>query len=201
MRPYSINPSLIRYSHPHPHTHTHTHTHRAIHAAAGGWYTNLGDICFALTNAHDGARDFYWVTRTSNLLIRGGTNYSYDQVSAELARFAAQRYGLPPASVAVAAVGLRLKSEHEDDCLATVELLDDAARARRGEIEASFVGEAQRAVSKGAKPSRVRVAAIPRNFKGDIDWRALEAAWKEEAATAAAAAAAESDGGAGADKK
>lgn len=87
----------------------------------------------------------------------------------------------------MAVVGLRLTSEHDDDCLVTVELRDAAARARQEEVEASFVADAQKAVSKGAKPSRVRVAAIPRNFKGDVNWRSLEAAWKEEAATAAAA--------------
>lgn len=162
---------------------------RAIHAAAGGWYTNLGDVGFylLLDDAKDqGAtkKDFYWVTRTSNLLIRGGTNYAYEQISAELATFLHTRYGLGPASAAVAAVGLRLTSEHDDDCLVTVELLDEAARAKGPEVaSASFVTEAQAAVSlsKGAKPSRVRLAAIPRNFKGDVNWRALEAAWRAEA--------------------
>lgn len=178
-----MNLKSTRPSHSfHPtHNHNYPHNGRAIHREAGGWYTNLGDIGFFLRNTQDGGRDFYWVTRTSNLLIRGGTNYSYDQISAELSRFLETRYGLGPASAAVAAVGLRLTSEHEDDCLVTVELLDAAARARQGEVEASFVADAQKEVSKGAKPSRVRVAAIPRNFKGDVNWRSLEAAWKEHA--------------------
>lgn len=168
-----------------------TLTTRAIHAGAGGWYTNLGDVGFFLLNARDGARDFYWVTRTSNLLIRGGTNYAYEQISAELRAFAGQRYGLEEGAVAVAAVGLRLASEHEDDCLVTVELLTETARAKGPELLASFVKEASAAVSKGAKPSRVRLAEIPRNFKGDVKWRALEAAWRAEV---------RDDGGSGATK-
>jgi acyl-CoA synthetase (AMP-forming)/AMP-acid ligase II len=39
---------------------------------AGGWYTNLGDICFRLRNATDGGHDYYWLSRDSALLIRGG---------------------------------------------------------------------------------------------------------------------------------
>jgi len=62
-------------------------TQEALHVPSddgGGlpWYVNLGDVCFWLTNKHDGGQDFYWVSRDSNLLIRGGANYSYDQVSA-----------------------------------------------------------------------------------------------------------------------
>jgi hypothetical protein len=34
-------------------------------------------------------------------------------------------------------------------------------------------------VSKGAKPTRVRFGKVERNFKGDVNWRALEVAWKE----------------------
>lgn len=155
-------------------------TNKAIHKDHGGWYTNLGDICFWLANVQDGEKDYYWVTRTSNLLIRGGTNYSYDQVSGELAKFLASQYHLSVGSFAVAAVGLRVTSEHDDDCLVTVELMESEAQAKQKEIEASFVKEAKAHVSKGAKPSQVRFAAIPRNFKGDINWRALEAAWKDE---------------------
>jgi len=74
-----------------------------------------------------GEKDFYWVSRTSNLLIRGGSNYSYDQISDELTRFLLTHYQLVEGSVEVAAVGLRLSSEHEDECLVTV-------RRGRGEV-------------------------------------------------------------------
>ncbi len=155
-------------------------TRKAIHYDAGGWYTNLGDICFWLANAQDpGAKDFYWVTRTSNLLIRGGTNYSYEQISNELSGFVSARYGLPKGAFALAAVGLRVSSEHDDDCLVTVELLDGGGEGKREDILATFVPEAKAQVSKGAKPSRLRLGAVPRNFKGDVQWRELEAAWKK----------------------
>ena len=45
-----------------------------------GWYTNLGDVCFRLRNPADGAYDYYWMSRDSALLIRGGANYAYEQV-------------------------------------------------------------------------------------------------------------------------
>jgi long-subunit acyl-CoA synthetase (AMP-forming) len=59
-----------------------TATKAAIHQ--DGWYTEFGDICFWLTHANDGGRDMYWQSRDSNLLIRGGANYAYEQVQSEL---------------------------------------------------------------------------------------------------------------------
>lgn len=130
-----------------------------------------------------GEKDFFWVTRTSNLLIRGGANYSYDQVSTELHKFLVSHYHLADTSVAVAAVGLRVTSEHEDECLVTIELKEAEAQAAKDKIGSTFISEARKTVTKGAKPDRVRFADIPRNFKGDINWRGLEASWKEATAT------------------
>ena len=42
----------------------------------GGWYVNLGDIVFRLRSVADGAHDYYWQSRDSALLIRGGANYA-----------------------------------------------------------------------------------------------------------------------------
>ena len=111
-------------------------TARAIHADAGGWYVNLGDVCFTLraadgeaatlcargcnptcerlqphvllcdpvrphailckpvqsdadgTNYFSGGDDFYWLSRDSALLIRGGANYSHEQINSELTLWA-----------------------------------------------------------------------------------------------------------------
>jgi len=134
----------------------------------GRWYTGLGDVCFWLESPHDGERDFYWMSRETALLIRGGANYAYAQINAELKDFICRRYGLPAESFDVAVVGLLARSEHEDDCCVTVELLSNEARARRDEIEGTFLSEALGAVSKGARPDRLRFAEIPRNFKGAI---------------------------------
>ena len=49
----------------------------ALDAARGGWYTNLGDVGFCLTNAVDGGADLYWLSRDSAMLIRGGANYAH----------------------------------------------------------------------------------------------------------------------------
>ena len=134
----------------------------------GGWYTGLRDICFRLTNPRDGESDYYWMSRDSALLIRGGANYSYDQINAELKAFIGRTAGLPTEAFDVAVVGLRIASEHEDECCVTVELIGDAAQSKRAEIEGRFLADAKQSVSKGARPDRLRFATIPRNFKGAI---------------------------------
>jgi hypothetical protein len=62
------------------------------------------------------------VSRTSNLLIKGGSNYSYNQISDELSKFVARQFRLAPSSFALAAVGRRFSSEHDDDCLVMVRI-------------------------------------------------------------------------------
>jgi len=152
-------------------------------AMRNGWYTNLGDIVFWLSSAADGGRDHYWLSRDSALLIRGGANYSYEQINTELASFVSSQYDLPANSIEVAVVGLPLHSEHEDDCCVTIELVTSEALGRQAEIEQTFLTAAQKVVSKGAKPSRVRFAPLPRNFKGAIQLPELKRAWKALAAS------------------
>ena len=60
----------------------------------GDWYTGLGDIAFTLQNSEDGQNDFYWVSRVSGLLIRGGANYSCEQIAADIGGVVYQSYGL-----------------------------------------------------------------------------------------------------------
>ena len=133
----------------------------------GGWYTGLRDIVFALKN-NDGNLDYYWISRDSELLIRGGANYAYSQVAEELARFIIDSYQLSPKAFQLAVVGLQLESEHEDSCCVTVELLNDVNGANRQRLESSFLKDARKSVSKGAQPDRLRFARIPRNFKGAV---------------------------------
>jgi len=142
-----------------------------------GWYTNLGDVAFCLTNASDGRLDFYWLSRDSALLIRGGANYSYEQINSELATFISTHYGIAADAVAVAVVGMRLKSEHEDECCVTIELSTPEAQAKQQEIEHTFLQAAKKSVSKGSKPDHVRVAELPRNFKGAVKLPDLKASW------------------------
>lgn len=133
-----------------------------------GWYTGLEDICFTLENEEDGLPDYYWVSRESTLLIRGGANYAYDQINAELAAFVSDHYHLPRESFDIAVVGLKVGSEHEDSCCVTIELKDEAARSKQPEMMNNFLEQARRHVSKGAKPDFVNFAPIPRNFKGAV---------------------------------
>ena len=71
---------------------------------------------------------------------------------------------------------MRIESEHEDSCCVTVELTGGAA-ARRAEVEEKFLSLAKKGVSKGAKPDHVRVADLPRNFKGAIQVPDLKEEW------------------------
>jgi len=130
-----------------------------------GWYTGLRDIVFALTNKDDGQLDYYWVTRDSALLIRGGANYACDQIAAELAKVLIEDFQVKAEQFRLAVVGLRVESEHEDSCCVTVELSDEIA-AKRHELEANFKNRARQRVTKGFRPDFVRFAKIPTSFKG-----------------------------------
>ena len=85
-----------------------------------GWYTGLRDIVFALKNKRDGQLDYYWMSRDSELLIRGGANYAYDQIAAELSKVLIEHFQLKPDQFKLAVVGIRLESEHEDSCCVTI---------------------------------------------------------------------------------
>ena len=76
-------------------------------------------------------------------------------------------------------VGLRVASEHEDECCATVELSTDESRAKAEEIEAGLLRacKAGGAVSKGSRPDHVRIAPLPRNFKGSVQLPDLKQLW------------------------
>lgn len=93
-----------------------------------GWYLGLEDICFALTDPADGSRNFYWMSRDSALIIRGGSNYSCEQINEELRTWTVARYGLHPDEFILASAGIKIGSEHEDACCVTIELLTDHAR-------------------------------------------------------------------------
>jgi acyl-CoA synthetase (AMP-forming)/AMP-acid ligase II len=143
-----------------------------------GWYSGLGDVCFFLMNPEDGERDFYWVSRESALMIRGGANYAYDQISDELAKFAAERFGLAESEFELAVVGLRENSEHEDECCVTIDLVSDRARATQNEMVRCFLDEARARVSKGSRPDHLRFDKIPTNFKGAVLVPELKRAYK-----------------------
>lgn len=131
------------------------------------WYTGLRDIVFALKN-NDGNLNYYWISRDSELLIRGGANYAFSQLAEELTWFIINSYQLSPETFQLAVVGLRLESEHEDSCCVTIELSNDARGAVRKQLESNFLKDARESVSKGAKPDYLRFGNIPKNFKGAI---------------------------------
>ncbi len=77
-----------------------------------GYYLNLGDVCFYLS-PREGVKDYYWRSRESALLIRGGANYAYEQINAELKAWAKVQYGLADEAgveaLDVAVVGLKAR--------------------------------------------------------------------------------------------
>lgn len=103
-------------------------------------------------------------------MIRGGANYAYQQIQEELmAAVVAHFKGLLKVGddFSVAVVGLKIASEHEDDCFAIVQLSSDKL-AHKSAI-ADFLSNAKtHGVSKGAVPNHVVFADIERNFKGAI---------------------------------
>ncbi|MCL0077012.1 acyl--CoA ligase [Dehalococcoidia bacterium] len=132
-----------------------------------GWYTGLKDIVFTLKNRGDDETDYYWMFRDSELLIRGGANYAYDQIAAELSEFVRQHFQLKPEQFQLAVTSLRVESEHEDSCCVTIQLGEDAADVE-AQLKADFIEKASEKVSKGARPDYLRIATIPRNFKGGV---------------------------------
>ena len=131
-----------------------------------GWYLGLKDICFALPAEHGNKLDYYWQSRDSFMLIKGGSNYAYDQVSAELKTFAMNHFELQETSFDIAVVGMKIDSEHEDSCCVIFESKDEHAEAKCEELKLSFLDVAQKHVSKGAKPDYLNFNKIPKNFKG-----------------------------------
>jgi hypothetical protein len=94
------------------------------------------------------------------------------------------RFHFPESSVAVAVCGLRVKSEHEDECCVIVEPLDGSeADVRRDELQLNCLValQAKGVVSKGARPDRLAVDKIPLvASKGVVDVSAMVKFWTKE---------------------
>ena len=133
-----------------------------------GWYTGLGDVAFGLRNSHDSQLDFYWVSRVSGLLIRGGANYSCEQIATDVAGVIHRTYGLTSSDVDVAVVALKLSSEHEDDCCGTIECRSSRAKGLETRIIQELQGLCSEQLSKSGQLNWLRAATIPRNFKGAV---------------------------------
>ncbi|KAL8428056.1 hypothetical protein ACSSS7_007410 [Eimeria intestinalis] len=144
-----------------------------------GWYLGFGDIAFYLVNEEDKEKDFYWVSRAADVLIKGGANYSCQQISSDLQRFLSSTYGVSSESTGVATLGIKWRSEHEDDVCVTVELPPGSSESVKSEIERTFLKAASSCSTlvKGFKPDFVRVAEIPKTFKGAVDMGNLRKAF------------------------
>eukprot|EP01038_Epipyxis_sp_PR26KG_P010712 gene10712-14384_t len=131
-----------------------------------------------------------WQSRDSQLLIRGGANYSYEQINNELSQFLLTNYHIPLSSFRVAVCGLKIKSEHEDDCCVMIEFFDDNYTNFYeiiNNIQLTFIDKAKKMVSKGSKPDQLmlvensEVIHIPMvQSKGIISIPELLKLWKKE---------------------
>ena len=143
------------------------------------WYTGLKDIGYTLVSEHDGDLDFYWMSRESTMLIRGGANYAYDQINAEIKAALERRFGLKTEDFDVAVVGLKLESEHEDSCCVTVAPASALARNKLPEDPDCLMRQLNQVVSKAARADYVRFGPIPRNFKGAVLVKQLAAGFED----------------------
>ncbi|MCX5976929.1 MAG: hypothetical protein NTV33_08920, partial [Coprothermobacterota bacterium] len=139
--------------------------------------TGLRDIGFTLPGAN-GRPDFYWLSRDSALLIRGGANYAYEQVGDDLSRIVEEEFDLPSGQFKLAVIGLRVTSEHDDSCCVTIELSPEAA-AFAPRLEKEFLDLACRRVPHGERPDYLRLAPIPLSFKGATLLPQLKAEFEE----------------------
>lgn len=99
------------------------------------------------------ARDkhLYWCTRSSDLLIRGGTNYSCEAISHAVSELIQERFSISKDAFSVATIGLKIWSEYDDDCCVTVELDTDVDLHTKNEIERQLLqitGESKKTVER-----------------------------------------------------
>eukprot|EP01066_Platyproteum_vivax_P016494 Platyproteum_vivax@DN7143_c0_g1_i1.p2 len=141
------------------------------------WYLGLGDRCIKLVNLDDGEWDYYWVARSASLLIKGGTNYSCEQVGSELERLLLDTYSLQTGDIDLAVIGLKLVSEHEDSCCLCLELKPSVPAETAEKIRVTCKEELNKRASKGAKVDEMHFGAVPRNFKGAVSLGDMKLLW------------------------
>ncbi len=108
------------------------------------------------------------MSRISGLLIRGGANYSCEQIAADIAGVIHRNYGLSSSDVGVAVVALKLSSEHEDDCCVTIECSSPQAMAQETKILEELQDLCTVELAKSGRLDYLRSGPIPRNFKGAL---------------------------------
>lgn len=166
------------------------------------WYTNLGDVGFYMDNvAEDGGRDFFWQSRDAGLVIKGGANYSSEQIAADvksallesLVGVFEENSPLDSGALMSACMGVKVKSEHEDESWLILEIADELKRRIENYLLAdvdknlssgdmntvlgsaickrvqTFMKNAGKRFNKGSIPDEIFVDEIPRNFKGVVD--------------------------------
>ena len=130
------------------------------------WYLNLGDIAFFF-KSEDGFIDIYWVSRQSGMIIKGGANYSCQQINDELYQYLKEKLDLDKSDVFLYTTGVKIKSEHEDTSV-VIEL-----KTKRAISKKDLIINAIKKASPGEKlhvsiPDYILFDQIQVNFKGAI---------------------------------
>ncbi|KFG58000.1 hypothetical protein TGRUB_276155C, partial [Toxoplasma gondii RUB] len=146
--------------------------------------------------------DYYWVTRSADVVIKGGANYSCAQISDDIKNCLLRLYEgkLAKTQISVATISMKIQSEHEDSCCVTVELTRrpglgeeqdkqqetereaDAWHALISDINDNFLSRVRKDSSllpKASVPDYIRIGKIPTNFKGLPDSSALKKSFAE----------------------
>ncbi|KEP61055.1 UNVERIFIED_CONTAM: hypothetical protein HHA_276155 [Hammondia hammondi] len=146
--------------------------------------------------------DYYWVTRSADVVIKGGANYSCAQISDDIKNCLLRLYEgkLAKTQISVATISMKIQSEHEDSCCVTVELTRrpglreeqeeqqetereaDAWHALISDINENFLSRVRKDPSllpKASVPDYIRIGKIPTNFKGLPDSSALKKSFTE----------------------
>ena len=80
-----------------------------------GWYLNCGDVCFWLhaecegggpRPGPQGSREYFWQSRISHMLIRGGANYAFDAIASEVLL----KFGISMSSLCVSIIHTTITS-------------------------------------------------------------------------------------------
>ena len=91
-----------------------------------------------------------------------------------------KRYGMQCGDFDIAVAGLRVLSENENSCCVTLELKTELAEKCAEEIRSTFLNEARKSVSKGAKPDFLRFGEVYRTFKGTIRLQEIKKEWAKD---------------------
>eukprot|EP01039_Chlorochromonas_danica_P010169 gene10169-11253_t len=149
-----------------------------------GWYLRLGDVGFFLRSPLNSLADLYWQSRDSQMLIKGGANYSYEAIVAHLTqRLLNSSLQLRSGTFRLGVCGLRVQSEHEDSCCVMLEAVADREEVAEDVWKAAeaLLLSREGGHNKWAQVDHLARGEVPLvQSKGVVDVPALQRFWREK---------------------